>query len=606
MMRKKTNSKEKKTVQDKSPIVFQRDKISKNISIDKRPDLNETQKQIIEAALDKNVKCIIIDGVAGSGKSYTSILSSLELLNQKKVGQIIYVRSLVQSKDGETGFLTGDLEEKTKYYNIPLYQTLEELISGSDIDYLNSEERIITYPTSMLRSYNFHNSAIIGEECFPGDAYVQGESKKYSMTELFNLFRWGKEMPKIYSFNELEEKFELDTIVNVKEKGEKQLFNIKTTNLKSVRCTGEHKFLTINGWISASDLKPGDILVSRSTENQTHKNALNSDQRQIFLGGFLGDGSVGKVNKNSYRMKFIHGMPQIEYCKWKAHMFQLNVSVVEKNGYSQKPAVAFGIKSQVFDKDFILDQKQECPDWILDELDARGLAIWYMDDGSINNAKNLIRLYTCSFNLDSHNKFVKYFKEKFDIECCIRTDNSKENSYMFLNFNAENTRKLLKIVSPYMHSNIEYKTNLPVEQYKWNNNYLDFTYSVVKSLEKTDEIEKVYDIEVAKNHNFIVSGSSPVRGSGLVAHNCQNMSWDSLYTIATRAGMFSKLFFIGDSINQNDLGNKSGFKRFCSIFSDQESMDNGFRFFKLTSKDIVRSPFVKFVVEKVEKYDSSK
>lgn len=241
------NKKEK--AKDTSPYVYQKEKISKELSIRERPDLTETQRQILEAAQDKDVKCIILDGVPGSGKSYTTILSALRLLNQKKAGQLIYIRSLIQAKDGETGFLTGDLDEKTFYYNQPLYQALEEMLIKSDIDYLIKDGRITAYPTSMLRSYNFHNSVIVSEES-------------------------------------------------------------------------------------------------------------------------------------------------------------------------------------------------------------------------------------------------------------------------------------------------------------------------------------------------------------------QNMSWDSLFTIATRAGMFSKLFVIGDSINQNDLGNKSGFSKFCNIFSDQEAYDNGFRFFKLTSEDIVRSPFVKFIVQKIEKYEN--
>ncbi len=149
---------------DTSVHVHQKEKISKTLAVRERTDLTEVQKQIIEAALDKNVKAIILDGAPGVGKSYVSIFSGLQLLNQKKMGQLIYLRSLVQAKDGETGFLTGNLDEKTYYYNQPLYQALEELLPKNDIDYLIKDERIITYPTSMLRSYNFHNCVIISEE----------------------------------------------------------------------------------------------------------------------------------------------------------------------------------------------------------------------------------------------------------------------------------------------------------------------------------------------------------------------------------------------------------------------------------------------------------
>ena len=135
-----------------------------SLNIQHRNDLTEVQKQIIEAALDKEVKCVVIDGVPGTGKSWTTILSSLMLLDLHIVKQIVYLRSLVQAKDGQTGYLKGDLDEKTFYYNEALNQTLSEIIPGNDIKRLGEQERIKCYPTSMLRSYNFHNSAVICEE----------------------------------------------------------------------------------------------------------------------------------------------------------------------------------------------------------------------------------------------------------------------------------------------------------------------------------------------------------------------------------------------------------------------------------------------------------
>lgn len=156
--------KQKSQSKDTSPLVFQRDKIDRELQIRERPDLTAKQKLIIEAALDKKSKCILIDGKSGSGKSFISILCALKLLNEKKVSQIVYIRSLVQAKDGETGFLSGNLEEKTYYYNLPLFSLLEEILPKADAEYLMKDNRIITLPTSMLRSYNFHNSAIILEE----------------------------------------------------------------------------------------------------------------------------------------------------------------------------------------------------------------------------------------------------------------------------------------------------------------------------------------------------------------------------------------------------------------------------------------------------------
>ncbi len=126
--------------------------------------LTEVQKQIIEASLDKNIKCIIISGPPGTSKSYITVLSSLLLLDSHIVKKIIYLRSLVQSKDGQTGYLKGDLDEKTFYYNEALNQTLLELLPKNDIRRLEDSEKLKCYPTSMLRSYNFHDAVVISEE----------------------------------------------------------------------------------------------------------------------------------------------------------------------------------------------------------------------------------------------------------------------------------------------------------------------------------------------------------------------------------------------------------------------------------------------------------
>lgn len=155
--KKSTSDLTKTRVNEKSNLSF-------SLNIQHRDDLTPVQKQIIEAALDKNTKCIIINGRAGTGKSWTTILSSLMLLDLHVVKEIIYLRSLVQSKDGQTGYLKGDLDEKTFYYNEALNQTLLELLPKNDIRRLEESEKLKCYPTSMLRSYNFHDAAVISEE----------------------------------------------------------------------------------------------------------------------------------------------------------------------------------------------------------------------------------------------------------------------------------------------------------------------------------------------------------------------------------------------------------------------------------------------------------
>lgn len=150
---------------DSSPHIPQRDKLKDRIEIKERHKLSEKQQKILAVGLDKNTKCLILDGVAGTARTWISVLIALKLLEQKRIGEISYIRSLVQSKDGETGFLSGSLEEKTFYFNVPLFDKLQEFLSKPEIDKLIKEERIKTLPTSMLRGCQLSNSVAILDEC---------------------------------------------------------------------------------------------------------------------------------------------------------------------------------------------------------------------------------------------------------------------------------------------------------------------------------------------------------------------------------------------------------------------------------------------------------
>lgn len=78
------------------------------------------------------------------------------------------------------------------------------------------------------------------------------------------------------------------------------------------------------------------------------------------------------------------------------------------------------------------------------------------------------------------------------------------------------------------------------------------------------------------------------------------MTWEDLMLLISRCGEFTRIFFLGDSTNQNILGSKSGFARMCKVFDDLESKENGVFTFELREQsDIVRSGFLRFVMRKV-------
>lgn len=88
----------------------------------------------------------------------------------------------------------------------------------------------------------------------------------------------------------------------------------------------------------------------------------------------------------------------------------------------------------------------------------------------------------------------------------------------------------------------------------------------------------------------------------IVVDEAASLSYEDILLLMSRCGKFTKLFFIGDSENQNDIGSKSGFKKMFDQFSDMESKENGVFTFELKEEtDIVRSDFVRFILKKVGK-----
>ncbi len=149
---------------DKSPKVPQRDKLEVPVSIRERDDLKERQLAFLELVDDPKTKLVFVDGPAGTSKTFLSLLAGLRELNKKGMGEIFYVRSIIESATKSIGSLPGELDEKFGPFLIPLQDKLEELLHKPDIDRLNKENRIKTIPINFLRGANFNATFLIADE----------------------------------------------------------------------------------------------------------------------------------------------------------------------------------------------------------------------------------------------------------------------------------------------------------------------------------------------------------------------------------------------------------------------------------------------------------
>jgi phosphate starvation-inducible PhoH-like protein len=179
-----SNKAKPKTGADKSPYVAQNTKLDKPLAIGELP-WTARQQKFIELAMDKKVKVIFVEGPAGSSKTMLAIYCALQLLNLKRVSDLVLVRTAVESADASLGFLPGSLDDKFGVYTTPFYDKLNELLPTSQIAMLEKENRLIEMPINFARGLHWAAKCVIFDE-------TQNASQKEIKTFLTRIGEFSK------------------------------------------------------------------------------------------------------------------------------------------------------------------------------------------------------------------------------------------------------------------------------------------------------------------------------------------------------------------------------------------------------------------------------
>lgn len=156
-------SKKHKQKEDTSEYVYQNPKYNGDLSI-REFKWNEKQQYIIDAILEKETKMVLVDGIWGSGKTLMAIYSCLQLLKDKKISNILYVRNAVQAGSGTLGWLGGSLDERLSPYMVPFQQKLNELLPKGQVDKLIKDGIVQTAPVALMSGYSYNATGIILDE----------------------------------------------------------------------------------------------------------------------------------------------------------------------------------------------------------------------------------------------------------------------------------------------------------------------------------------------------------------------------------------------------------------------------------------------------------
>lgn len=174
------------------------------------------------------------------------------------------------------------------------------------------------------------------------------------------------------------------------------------------------------------------------------KTKITKESRNLLIALLLGDGTI--CNNNVF--KLAHAEQQKDYLEWKIK--QLNDAGIRNNGlktyvktcgyntgvnvyYTQLNIIPF---IKMLRRIFYKPKKVLGNRKLLNRIDARGIAIWYMDDGHINIRKDkdgrpmgfYIKIATC-LPKNELQIIIDYFKEVWDVNFYMFHEGKKEDSF---------------------------------------------------------------------------------------------------------------------------------------------------------------------------------
>ena len=137
---------------------------SKIESISKIEPKNKEQKFAIESLLREDIPLVTLTGLAGSGKTFLTLMAALEARNRGDYSRIVFTRSL-QSVGKDMGYLPGDLKEKMAPWLAPIVDNFRHVFKDvTYFDMMIERGEIEIAPLSYIRGRTFNDSFVIVDE----------------------------------------------------------------------------------------------------------------------------------------------------------------------------------------------------------------------------------------------------------------------------------------------------------------------------------------------------------------------------------------------------------------------------------------------------------
>jgi PhoH-like ATPase len=125
---------------------------------------NKEQKFALDLLTRDDVPLVTLSGLAGSGKTFLTLMAGLSGLNDKKYERIVITRS-IQPVGKEIGFLPGDINEKMDPWLAPIVDNFRQAFNDlSYFEMMRKKGQFEVAPLSYIRGRTFANTFFIVDE----------------------------------------------------------------------------------------------------------------------------------------------------------------------------------------------------------------------------------------------------------------------------------------------------------------------------------------------------------------------------------------------------------------------------------------------------------
>lgn len=191
---------------------------------------------------------------------------------------------------------------------------------------------------------------------------------------------------------------------------------------------------------------------------------LTDIQKEFLIGSLLGDGHIAK-NRRFAKYCTSHSYKQKEYIDWIAYIFGelgRTSKLYETTNKSNNKTYSFynfwtkaSLELLNLRNYFYQYGIKVVPENLIDIFKSPlSLAVWVMEDGSLDKISKRLNICTDCFSYDEHLILQKILFNNFNLKAKIV---KYENKHFRLHFTVLETRKLSDIICPYVIESMKYK-----------------------------------------------------------------------------------------------------------------------------------------------------